>query len=458
MNFTALAFVAGFPLVLLAHTLCPPGGRWALLLAASLAFYALGSPQALPLLAAITLGTYAAARGIDRSRTEAGKNLWCAGALVLCLGCLGWFKYAGFFAETFAAVRGGTTAVRSVLLPAGISFYTFQTLGYVLDVRRGTVQPEKHLGYYALFVCFFPQLVAGPIERTAVLLPQLRDGARRLDARGTVLLLRGFAKKLLLADAIAPFVDAVYAAPGQGTGAEMLAATVLFAGQIYFDFSGYSDIAVGAAALLGVKLSRNFDHPYAACSIREFWRRWHISLTRWFTDYLYIPLGGSRCGALRHGVNLMLVFLVSGLWHGAAWHFVLWGALHGLFLVAENGIRRRFPDWQLPRPAARLLTLALVCFAWVFFRAGSIPEGMQLLAQLPVGWSFAAVADCLQALGGTTLAQLALGGLCLALLPERGSWDGSRTLALFWLTVATVTAWGMGLTAGAGNAFLYFQF
>ena len=362
MNFTALAFVAGFPLVLLAHTLCPPGGRWALLLAASLAFYALGSPQALPLLAAITLGTYAAARGIDRSRTEAGKNLWCAGALVLCLGCLGWFKYAGFFAETFAAVRGGTTAVRSVLLPAGISFYTFQTLGYVLDVRRGTVQPEKHLGYYALFVCFFPQLVAGPIERTAVLLPQLRDGARRPDARGTVLL-RGFAKKLLLADAIAPFVDAVYAAPGQGTGAEMLAATMLFAGQIYFDFSGYSDIAVGAAALLGVKLSRNFDHPYAACSIREFWRRWHISLTRWFTDYLYIPLGGSRCGALRHGVNLMLVFLVSGLWHGAAWHFVLWGALHGLFLVAENGICRRFPDWQLPRPAARLLTLALVCFA-----------------------------------------------------------------------------------------------
>lgn len=137
---------------------------------------------------------------------------------------------------------------------------------------------------------------------------------------------------------------------------------------------------------------------------------------------------------------------------------MLWGALHGLFLVAENGIRRRFPDWQLPRPAARLLTLALVCFAWVFFRAGSIPEGMQLLAQLPVGWSFAAVADCLRALGGTTLAQLALGGLCLALLPERGSWDGSRTLALFWLTVATVTAWGMGLTAGAGNAFLYFQF
>lgn len=458
MNFTAPAFVLGFPLVLALHWACPPRWRWVLLLAASLAFYALGSPQAVALLAVITLGTYMAALGIGRSRTNTGKNLWCAAALLLCFGCLGWFKYAGFLTRTAAALLGFDAPVLNVLLPAGISFYTFQTLGYVLDVRRGTVEPERHLGHYALFVSFFPQLVAGPIERTGALLPQLKNGHRTADPQGAVLLLRGFAKKLLLADAMAPFVDRVYAAPGQGTGPEMLLATLLFAGQIYFDFSGYSDIAVGAAALLGVRLSRNFAHPYAACSIREFWRRWHISLTRWFTDYLYIPLGGSRCSLVRHCCNLLLVFLASGLWHGAAWHFVLWGALHGLFLVAEVCLRRQFPGRALPRPAAHLLTLALVCFAWVFFRADSIPAGLQLLAQLPTGWSVSSLAACGQALGAQTAAQVALGGLCLTLLPERLTGTRREVPAVFWLAVAVGTAWLAGLTANTTSAFLYFQF
>ena len=461
MNFTALAFVAGFPLVLLAYALCPPGGRWALLLVASLAFYALGSPQALPLLAAITLGTYAAARGIDRNRTEAGKNLWCAGALVLCLGCLGRFKYAGFFAETFAVVRGGTTAVRSVLLPAGISFYTFQTLGYVLDVRRGTVQPEKHLGYYALFVCFFPQLVAGPIERTAVLLPQLRDGARRPDARGAVLLLRGFAKKLLLADAIAPFVDAVYAAPGQGTGAEMLAATVLFAGQIYFDFSGYSDIAVGAAALLGVKLSRNFDHPYAACSIREFWRRWHISLSTWFREYVYIPLGGNRKGKGRQLLNIAIVWLLTGLWHGASWNFVLWGVYYAVLLLLEKTFLLKWLD-KAPRFVGHVYTCFCFVMGWVLF---AITDLGALGAY--VGHMFSgAFAD------GTTAYLLRCDWLLLILgvigctsLPKR-LWekreqalspalsDGLRTV---WVVVVLLVSMAF-LVGDSYNPFLYFRF
>ena len=464
MNFTALAFVAGFPLVLLAHTLCPPGGRWALLLAASLAFYALGSPQALPLLAAITLGTYAAARGIDRSRTEAGKNLWCAGALMLCLGCLGWFKYAGFFAETFAAVRGGTTAVRSVLLPAGISFYTFQTLGYVLDVRRGTVQPEKHLGYYALFVCFFPQLVAGPIERTAVLLPQLRDGARRPDARGTVLLLRGFAKKLLLADAIAPFVDAVYAAPGQGTGAEMLAATVLFAGQIYFDFSGYSDIAVGAAALLGVKLSRNFDHPYAACSIREFWRRWHISLTRWFTDYLYIPLGGNRKGKGRQLLNILLVWLATGLWHGADWTFVLWGLLYAALLTAEKLFLLR--GLKKLRVLNHIYVLLFVTLGFVLFDADSIRDAAtSVCAMFGGGGLPLAGQESLYALrsGAVLLLSAAVGATPLPrrlITAVQQKQAGRAVLAVLepvglCLLLAVCTAF---LVDGSFNPFLYFRF
>ena len=253
MNFTAPAFVLLFPIVLALHWMLPPSRRWVLLLAASLGFYAVGSPQALPLLAGITLGTYAAALGIAKSKTQTAKKLWLTCAAVLCIGCLCLFKYAGIFRTDVP-----------LLLPAGISFYTFQTLSYVIDIYRGRLMPERHPGYYALFVSFFPQLVAGPIERSTALLPQLHAQERRMDSSGWLWMVRGFAKKLLLADTAAVFVDAVYASPADASGPAVLLATLLFAGQIYWDFSGYSDIAVGAAALLGVRLSRNFDHPYRA--------------------------------------------------------------------------------------------------------------------------------------------------------------------------------------------------
>ena len=257
MNFTAPAFVLLFPIVLALHWMLPPSRRWVLLLAASLGFYAVGSPQALPLLAGITLGTYAAALGIAKSKTQTAKKLWLTCAAVLCIGCLCLFKYAGIFRTDVP-----------LLLPAGISFYTFQTLSYVIDIYRGRLMPERHPGYYALFVSFFPQLVAGPIERSTALLPQLHAQERRMDSSGWLWMVRGFAKKLLLADTAAVFVDSVYASPADASGPAVLLATLLFAGQIYWDFSGYSDIAVGAAALLGVRLSRNFDHPYRADSLR----------------------------------------------------------------------------------------------------------------------------------------------------------------------------------------------
>ncbi len=458
MNFTAVAFVLGFPLVLLLHWLCPPAKRWLLLLAASIGFYAIGSPQSLGLLAAITVGTYTAALRMERCKTRLAKKIWCVAALVLCFGCLAWFKYAGLFSSTAAALLGRQAPVLEVVLPAGISFYTFQTLTYVLDVYRGVQKTESHFGHYALFVCFFPQLVAGPIERTGDLLPQLKEGRRSPDWNGALVLLRGFAKKLLLADAMAPFVDRIYGAPDQATGPAMVLATVMFAGQIYFDFSGYSDIAVGVAALLGIKLSRNFDHPYAAGSIREFWRRWHISLTRWFTDYLYIPLGGSRCGELRHYCNLLLVFLASGLWHGAAWHFVLWGALHGCFLVAESWWSRHWPARVLPPWAERLRTLILVCVAWVFFRADSIPAAWQMLTKLPAGWSAETVKNALWMVGSKRVQQILLAGVCLRCLPERIDDRSKWPTVLFWLTIAVVVTWFSGLTADNTSAFLYFQF
>lgn len=471
MNFTAPAFVLAFPLVLALHWALPPRWRWVVLLAASLGFYAAGSPQAFPLLAGITLGTYSAALLIQKCASRAAKRFWLACAVLLCLGCLGVFKYAGLF---------GASA--SLLLPAGISFYTFQTLGYVIDVYRGRLAAERHPGYYALFVSFFPQLVAGPIERSTVLLPQLHDPDRRMDAGGWLYILRGFVKKLLLADTAAVFVDAVYAAPGQALGPAAVLATVLFAWQIYWDFSGYSDIAVGAAALVGVRLSRNFDHPYRADSLRDFWHRWHISLTRWFTDYVYIPLGGSRCGALRRALNTMVVFLLSGLWHGAALHYVVWGAVHGVLLVLEylfcrgdhcspanpavppvSGNARHMANGQRAtngRPYKRVVVFLLVTLAWVFFRAASVSDALTLFSRLPVGWSPAGLRTTALALGAQNALQLALGALCLHLLPETPSAAPTPrgVLAFCLLALAAAAAWFAALNGGTANAFIYFQF
>ena len=293
----------------------------------------------------------------------------------MCIGCLCLFKYAGIFRTDVP-----------LLLPAGISFYTFQTLSYVIDIYRGRLMPERHPGYYALFVSFFPQLVAGPIERSTALLPQLHAQERRMDSSGWLWMVRGFAKKLLLADTAAVFVDSVYASPTDASGPAVLLATLLFAGQIYWDFSGYSDIAVGAAALLGVRLSRNFDHPYRADSLRDFWRRWHISLTRWFTDYVYIPLGGSRRGTARLVVNTMVVFLLSGLWHGAALHFVVWGGVHGALLLLEKALPPCGGKHKARTRTAVCLrhayTFSLVCIAWVFFRAASVSDALLLLSRL----------------------------------------------------------------------------
>lgn len=474
MNFTAIAFVLGFPVVLLIHWLCPARLRWLWLLVVSIGFYAIGSPEALWLLLLMIAGTYVAALGIAHSGQAWARRVWCATATVLCLGCLAWFKYAGFLVETMALItegigaaagsgNAGSPAAITILLPAGISFYTFQTLSYVYDVASGRVAAERNLGKYALFVSFFPQLVAGPIERSGDLLPQLRSGERTPDWNGAIILLRGFAMKLLIADSAAAYVDTVYRAPQEAAGPEILLATGLFAVQIYCDFAGYSDIAIGAAAMLGVRLRSNFDRPYLAASLREFWRRWHKSLTQWFTDYVYIPLGGSRCGLARHCVNILLVFLLSGLWHGAAWHYVAWGGLHGLFLVGEivmgamwqhrYGHACRLPAWL-----SHGLTITLVGIAWVFFRAPSVTDAVIMLAHIPSGWSLHAVTSAVQTVGVRQLALMLLAGLCLQLLPARLPRRPQEVVALFWLIIAVVTAWGASLGSGATNAFIYFQF
>ena len=469
MNFNSLEFLVFFPAVFLLHWALPHRFRWALLLAASWLFYFWWNPWTGLLLVGTTLVSWLCARGISRSESSGVRRALLIIALASSLGCLGIFKYAGFI----ASVAGLTLAMR-IILPVGISFYTFQTLSYVIDVYRGQVPAEEHFGYYALFVAFFPQLVAGPIERPENLLPQLRAKrtlrAQNLSAGGW-LLLEGYFKKIVIADSVAPFVDRVYGAPGIAFGPEIVLATLLFGIQIYCDFSGYSSIARGAAKLLGVDLMENFRRPYGARTVREFWRRWHISLTGWFTDYVYIPLGGSRRGLTRQAVNILIVFLLSGLWHGAGWTFVIWGLIHGLYQVGgvllsrvreRSGAARTAREGVEGRKGCRAVTalgqartFLLVSFPWLFFRAASMGDAAVLLSRLATGWGSA----------GASLAKvwpLALPLLCLP-LSERLTDSRNRdavacALAAFCLVTANGLCWLTQLAGGGQNAFIYFQF
>ena len=461
MNFNTLEFLLFLPAVLALHWALPHRLRWALLLAASLLFYFWWEPLAGLLLAAVVAVTWLCGLGAAREKPPAVRRACLAMALGACLGCLGVFKYAGFFA---GLIHGGPAW--RLLLPVGISFYTFQALSYVLDVYRGRTAPEGHFGYYALFISFFPQLVAGPIERSGRLLPQLRRErtlSREQLSAGGWLLLTGYFKKAAIADGLAPLVDAVYAAPGQAGGPEIIAATALFGLQIYCDFSGYSDIARGSAGLLGVELMENFQAPYAARSIREFWRRWHISLTAWFTDYVYIPLGGSRRGLPRRCFNIMAVFLLSGLWHGADWTFVAWGGIHGIYQVcgvlAARRTGGRAPQGRgtgLLRCAA---TFSLVTFAWLFFRAQSMADAWLLLSRLGTGWG-AAQGPLLSMARQLPFVLPALACLhFLHRLPSRPPAPlGPRVLTVSALLLCIALGWWTSLSGGGGNAFIYFQF
>ncbi len=461
MNFNTLEFLLFLPAVLALHWALPHRLRWALLLASSWLFYFWWEPMAGLLLVAVTAATWLCGLGAAREKPPAVRRACLAMALGACLGCLGVFKYAGFFA---GLIHGGPAW--RLLLPVGISFYTFQALSYVLDVYRGRTAPEGHFGYYALFISFFPQLVAGPIERSGRLLPQLRRErtlSREQLSAGGWLLLTGYFKKAAIADGLAPLVDAVYAAPGQAAGPEIIAATALFGLQIYCDFSGYSDIARGSAGLLGVELMENFQAPYAARSIREFWRRWHISLTAWFTDYVYIPLGGSRRGLPRRCFNIMAVFLLSGLWHGADWTFVAWGGIHGIYQVcgvlAARRAGGRTPQGRgtgLLRCAA---TFSLVTFAWLFFRAQSMADAWLLLSRLGTGWG-AAQGPLLSMARQLPFVLPALACLhFLHRLPSRPPAPlGPRVLTVSALLLCIALGWWTSLSGGGGNAFIYFQF
>lgn len=400
MLFNSLEFLIFFPIVVLVYFCVPQKVRWLWLLAASYYFYMSWNPQYALLIAASTVATWLSALVMERVGGARKKRRWALwSCIIFNLAILFFFKYYAFAAgniEALGRLVGLELHVPTfdVLLPVGISFYTFQALGYVIDVYRGELPAERNLLRYALFISFFPQLVAGPIERSKNLMHQIHephyfDPKRVRD--GLLLMGWGFFEKLVLADRIALLVTKVYDNPAAHTGVEIVLATVLFAFQIYCDFAGYSDIAIGAARVMGFTLMKNFKHPYSAVTVSDFWRRWHISLTTWFRDYVYIPLGGSRCAKWKHYRNILITFTVSGLWHGAQWSFVAWGALNGLYQVVgslaapfRKGMEARLkwkPDGVLRRWWKRLVTFVLVDFAWLFFRASSFLTGVGMIRQ-----------------------------------------------------------------------------
>lgn len=405
---------------------------------------------------------------LARAPDESRRKRWLAASIAISLGTLAFFKYLGFFVDSVAA---GLEALGlpaqphllSVVLPVGISFYTFQTMSYTIDLYRRHVEPEPSFLRFALFVAFFPQLVAGPILRASDFLPQLHvDHTPRFGdfVTGSCLVLWGFILKSVLADSLAPVVDGRFANPEAHNAMSLLIGIFFYAWQIYGDFAGYSLIAIGIAQMLGYRFPRNFDRPYFSASFSEFWGRWHISLSSWLRDYLYIPLGGNRHGSLNTYRNLMITMLLGGLWHGAAWTFVFWGFLHGLYLCVQRLV---IPDGQVRRTFARVAAVPVVfvatLVAWVFFRAGEFDLAIAYLRGLasPAGWSFAAVEQKFQVVKG--LALIAVVGSAEAISFLFDPWSVADRFPWLYGGFCLLCLWMLALTGTFGNdAFIYFQF
>jgi D-alanyl-lipoteichoic acid acyltransferase DltB (MBOAT superfamily) len=329
------------------------------------------------------------------------KKVFLIASLIANIGVLGTFKYWNFINQNITDLLGLSGAENplpflDILLPVGLSFHTFQAMSYTIEVYRGHQKAERHFGIYSLYVMFYPQLVAGPIERPQNLLHQFREEHSwdlERFRKGFSQMLWGFFKKVVIADRLSIFVNEVYGDWTHMSGANLWIAVVFFSFQIYCDFSGYSDIAIGSARIMGFDLMTNFNKPYFAKSVEEFWKRWHISLSTWFRDYLYIPLGGNRHGVLRRYINLTIIFLVSGIWHGAGWNFVLWGALHAAFVVIELVYRSRFGKAMIPDFLKMILTFFVVSIAWIFFRTPTTEQSFGIIEMLFGGADFGVISS-----------------------------------------------------------------
>ena len=496
MLFNSFDFLIFFPIVIGIYFVLPSKAKNLWLLASSYFFYACWSVKYVLLIAISTVITYACGvlleRGeqMDDDRRRKYKRCCLVITLTANLLILFVFKYWNFAARTLGSLLGIAGVPVSVpelnlLLPVGISFYTFQALGYATDVYRGTIKAEKNFIQYALFVSFFPQLVAGPIERAGNLLKQLRQ-EHHFDfeqfREGALIMIWGYFLKLVLADRIAIVVNTVYGDCDTYGGWYLILATVLFAFQIYCDFAGYSAIAIGAAEIMGFRLMDNFNAPYLAESVADFWRRWHISLSTWFKDYLYIPLGGNRKGKGRKFLNLLIVFAVSGLWHGAGWTFVIWGCINGIYQIVGSlfaPMRRKAlailkinPESLSHHLVKVIITFLLVDFSWLFFRADNIRHALRIIKSIckihnpwilmdgslyTLGLSQKSFRVMLVSLGVLLFADiLKYKGICIRrIILEQDWWFRWLVITGSVLMISLVGIWGVGYDA---SSFIYFQF
>ncbi|GGM86757.1 alginate O-acetyltransferase [Dyadobacter beijingensis] len=467
MLFNSLHFIVFFVFVTSAYYSVPWRSRWVLLLVASAYFYASFIPAYLLLLAVIILFDYLAGICIGLL-TGWRRKCMLVMSIVANVGFLSFFKYYDFLIANMAALFGVfgldyqpesmASSYPGLALPIGLSFHTFQSMSYTIEVYRGNQRAERHLGIYALYVLFYPQLVAGPIERPQNVLWQFRQ---KMDfdwdnlRTGLWWMVWGMFKKVVIADRLALVTDPVFENPGAWNAPALALAALFYSIQIYCDFSGYSDIALGSARTMGFRLMVNFRSPYFARSIAGFWQRWHISLSTWFRDYVYIPMGGNRRGGVRTCINLMIVFLLSGLWHGADWKFVIWGGLHGIYLIISKiADRPTFRLPQLPGWMQALFTFILITLTWIFFRAHNLQHALAILRALgtPARWGMPALP-----IGtGECLFCLLLTGVLF--LKERYLPDYVPATRLFWPSLGLATFLCYLLGVFGSNQFIYFQF
>ncbi len=464
MLFNSIQFVLFFIIVTILYFKMPHQWRWALLLLASCYFYMIFKVVYILILGFTIVIDYFAGIFIENAEGQKRKYYLIV-SLIANIGVLVVFKYWNFLNVNLSSVLNSFNAQNPVpfleiLLPIGLSFHTFQAMSYTIEVYRGKQKAEKHFGIYSLYVMFYPQLVAGPIERPQNLLPQFHKeqywNYERFKS-GLMLMLWGFFKKVVIADRLSILVNETYGDIDNQNGATLFVATLFFTFQIYCDFSGYSDIAIGSAKIMGYDLMQNFNAPYFSKSISEFWSRWHISLSTWFKDYLYIPLGGNRVGVPRWYFNLMLVFVVSGIWHGANWTFVVWGALHGIYLILAL-VRDRYlsPKFRMPAAIQVVVTFLLVATTWIFFRADSIENAFKILDKI-ANISFTDTIHS-NVLSGNELIFCVLLVVLLMLKDRFYAQINTKNDVLFWVKCIGFGAAIVLLGVFEQSQFIYFQF
>ncbi len=490
MLFNSIEFLIFLMIVFVLYWIIPKKFRWILLLVVSYYFYMYWNWKLVFLIMFTTIISYLSSIFIEKyyEKPKIKRSILIT-SLVLCFGVLIFFKYFQFLSQIvfdiiYLISKNQITGYFSIMLPVGISFYTFQTASYVIDVYNGKIKSEKHFGYYALYVTFFPQLVAGPIERVEDLLPQLKEEKKLKDidfVSSFRIILVGFFKKIAIADVIGIYVNSVYNDISNASGFSVVIASLLFAVQIFCDFSGYSDIAVGCAKLFGINMTENFNNPYGAKSVKDFWNKWHISLSKWLRDYIYFPLGGSRVKKFRWIINILIVFFVSGIWHGANYTYIIWGLLHGVFqVIGVLTLKKRNQLWnkigienngKLVSCLRIVGTFIIIDFCWIFFRANSVGDAFIAINKIFTSWSlnFKYFKDSFEFLTISWKSMLYI-LVCILSLPlieklkyfsyeKNNIKSSSLRYSLYVLMMFMVIgAWIYLQASDVGSSFIYFQF